>query len=72
MHELELGIIKAFLIHLIRILYLVGAERVTQFDKRYVLLVFKLPITLNICLGSVIYPHLVAILSVALHTVSPR
>lgn len=36
MHELELGVVKFFFVHLIRIFYAVGVNTVAEFDKRYV------------------------------------
>ena len=36
MHEFELGVWKAVLTHLIRILYVRGHDMVADFDKRYV------------------------------------
>lgn len=37
MHELELGVWKALLIHLIRILHSLGSQRIEEFNSRYVL-----------------------------------
>ena len=36
MHEVELGVFKALLLHLIRILHASGQESVDTFDKRCV------------------------------------
>lgn len=36
MHEFELGVWKAVLAHLIRILHTLGADFVAEFDSRYV------------------------------------
>ena len=38
LHEVELGVWKAMLIHLIRMLHACGQEAVNEFDKRYGLL----------------------------------
>ena len=37
MHEFELGVWKALLSHLVRILYLIGASTVQEFNHRYAL-----------------------------------
>lgn len=37
LHEVELGVWKALLTHLIRMLHACGPEKVHEFDKRYVL-----------------------------------
>jgi hypothetical protein len=36
LHEFELGVAKAVIIQLIRILYSIGAEKVSACDKRYI------------------------------------
>lgn len=38
LHEVELGVWKALLTHLIRMLHVCGGDKVHQFDERYVLL----------------------------------
>jgi hypothetical protein len=39
MHEFELGVWKALLTHLIRILHSLGADTVQEFNHRYVLFI---------------------------------
>lgn len=36
LHEFELGVWKAILIHLLRILYALGGDRIQEFNRRYV------------------------------------
>ena len=43
LHEVELGVWKALLIHLVRMLNTCGADKVHEFDKRYVSLHIPTP-----------------------------
>lgn len=35
LHEVELGVVKALILHLVRMLHACGADKIHEFDERY-------------------------------------
>lgn len=67
MHEFELGVWKALLTHLIRMLYAIGTHAVNAFNQKYILCLSTLQYKPDLVFSSIAsdrFQHLVALQSV--------